>query len=937
MAAHESGGPRKLTTAQVVFVVIAAAAPMAAMVGNTPLALLYGNGPGLPAAYALATVALLCFCVGYAAMSRRVVNTGAFYTYVARGIGKPAGVGAAYLAVLSYTALTIGLSGAFGYFVKIVLATLGITVAWEIPTAIAIVLVGVLGYRSADLSAKVLGVLMVLEFAILIVFDGGVLLHKGADALPAAALAPHNVLSGSIGIALMFAFTSFVGFESAALYGEETANPEHSIPRATYIAIGSVGVFYFLTTWFTVGAIGVGQTHAVAAGLGDDLGNLLFDQAEKYAGGLVMDVMGVLLCTSVLASMLAVHNAASRYLFALGREHVLPPGLGAHHGRHLSPHVGSLTVTGVTTIVAGLFAIAGLDPYLTLATSMVGLSTLGVVLLQVLAAASVVAFFRRRGERDYWRTLILPAVGAVSLATAFVLAVVYFPTLVGTHNPVIDNLPWLLGAAVVAGVAAGAWLRRRRPAVYGQLAQSTLRARPRSLPRPATWTRRYCLIGAGPAGLIAARALRAEGIPFDWYERGSAPGGIWNADADGSPMYTSAHFISSRYTSGFVGYPMPADYPDYPSWRQVRDYVQGFAAAEGLTELVTFGTSATEAVPAGGGEWDVTLSTGDTRRYAGVIAAPGVNWHPNVPTYDGQDSFRGEIRHSVTYLSAAEFRGKRVLVVGAGNSGVDIACDAAQAADAAFLSVRRGYRYIPKHIGGVPTDALLAGVLPPPAGMSLPTDPAKFLDQMVGDLTRYGLPKPDHELLASHPIMNTQVLHHLGHGDLVARPDVVGFTEDSACFADGTAERVDVVILATGYDYRLPFLADDLLAWRGNRPQLYLNIFSRDHDGLAVLGFIEFAGAAYQRFEEMAQMIVLDITARELGGDVWASWQARKASDRPDLRGGKVYLDTPRHANYVDAVTYQVVLADLRDRYGLGDPTPSPVTVTVPDESGVLV
>jgi amino acid transporter len=803
-----------------------------------------------------------------------------------------------------------------------VLGDVGVSVAWEIPSALAIAFVAFMGYRSADLSARVLGVLMVLEFAILIIFNGGVAVHKGSEALPAAALSPHNIFSGSIGIALMFAFTSFVGFESAALYGEETANPVKSIPRATYIAVVSVGVFYFFTTWFVVGAIGVNRTHAVAAGLGSDLGNLLFNEAQTYVGTTVMDVMAVLLCTSVLASMLAVHNAASRYLFALGRERVLPRDLGAYHGRHLSPHVGSLTISAVTLVVVGTFAAARLDPYQTLATSMVGLSTLGVVLLQVLAAISVVAYFRRRGERDWWRTLIAPAIGAISLLIAFVLAAIYFPTLVNTDNPVIDNLPWALGAVFVVGVSAGLWIRARRPAIYGQIALSTLRPRPRSLPRPHAWSRRYCLIGAGPAGLIAARALRAEGIDFDWYERSDSVGGIWNADATGSPMYESAHFISSRYVSGFVGYPMPESLPDYPSWRQIRDYVRAFAETEQLTELVTFRTTVAKATHVGD-SWDVKLSTGETRRYGGVVAAPGVNWHPHVPDYPGANDFRGEVRHSSTYRDPDEFRGRRVLVIGGGNSGVDIACDAARFASAAFLSVRRGYRYIPKHIAGVPTDALLSGAVPPPAGMSLPTDETKFLDGLVGDLTRLGLPKPDHELLASHPILNTQVLHHLGHGELVARPDVERFTEDGVLFTDGTREDVDLVILATGYDYRLDFLDDDLLRWRDGRPELYLNIFSREHDGLAVLGFVEFADAAYQRFEEMAQLIVLDATARELGGTVWASWRERKATDRPDLRGGKAYVNSRRHANYVDAMTYQVVLADLRDRYGLGPIPPT--------------
>ena len=907
---------RSLATRHVVFVVIAAAAPMAAMIGNVPVAFLYGNGPGLPVAFAIAGAALLCFCVGYAAMSRRVVNTGAFYTYVARGIGKPPAVGAAYLAVLSYTALTIGLAGAFGYFVQ-----LGTGLTWQVPSALGIVAVGVLGYRSADLSAKVLGVLMLLEFAVLIVFDLAVGVTKGAAALPAASLSPHNVFSGSIGIALMFAFTSFVGFESGALYGEETAAPERSIPKATYIAVASVGVFYFLTTWFAVGSFGVEETHpaavAAAAKGNDELGNLLIDQGTKYVGSVFGSLMGVLLLTSVLASMLAVHNASSRYLFALGRERVLPGTLGRYHGRFLSPHTGSLTVTAVTTVVVGAFALGGLDPYLNLATSMIGLSTLGVVLLQVLAAISIVVYFRRRGERSYWRTLIFPAIGAVALAAAFVLAVVNFQILVSTRNRLIDGVPWLLAVAIIGGLGTGLWLRRRRPAVYARIAQSTLRARPRTLPVPDAWTRRYCLIGAGPAGLIAARALRAQGIPFDWYERSGDVGGIWNTDAPGSPVYNSAHFISSKYQSGFVGHPMPDSFPDYPSGRQVRSYIQGFADTAHLRPLVTFDTSVERVVKVDDG-WDVSLSTGATRRYAGVIAAPGVTWHPNRPDYPGQDDYRGEIRHSSSYVDPSEFAGKRVLVVGGGNSGVDIACDAAQAADAAYLSVRRGYRYIPKHIAGVPTDALLAGTVEPPPGVSLPTDQTAFLDALVGDLTRYGLPKPDHELLASHPILNTQVLHYLAHGDLVAKPDVARFTTSGVEFTDGTTLDVDLVILATGYTYALPFLADDL-PWRGGRPELYLNIFSRQHDGLAVLGFIEFADAAYERFEEMAHMLVLDITARELGGDVWASWQARKATDTPDLRGGKTYLDTPRHANYVDADTYQVVLADLRDRYGIGD------------------
>ena len=231
----------------------------------------------------------------------------------------------------------------------------------------------------------------------------------------------------------------------------------------------------------------------------------------------------------------------------------------------------------------------------------------------------------------------------------------------------------------------------------------------------------------------------------------------------------------------------------------------------------------------------------------------------------GADVYTGDLRHSVTFRDGIELRGKRVLVVGAGNSGVDIACDAARHADQSFLSVRRGYRFVPKHIVGLPTDAVLSGAIDPPRGVSLSGDATELVDTLVGDLTRLGLPAPDHDLLTTHPIMNTQVLHHLQHGDLVAKPDVASLTPTGARFVDGTEVEVDVILLATGYQHVVPFLDPALLSWNQGHPLLYLNVFSREHDSLYVLGLIEFAGAAYTRFDEMAQLVVIDVRARETG------------------------------------------------------------------------
>ncbi len=932
-----TGQQKKLTTPRIVFLVVAAAAPLAAMVGNVPLALKLGNGPGLPGAFVVATVVLLCFATGYAAMSRKVVNTGAFYTYVARGLGKPPAVAVALLAVLSYNALAAGLAGAFGYFGSLVLASVGVDVSWIVVAFVGWALTAFLGYRSVDVSAKVLAFLMSAEVLILLVLDFGVIGHKGSAALPLSVFSPSTVFSGALGLALMFAFASFIGFESAALYGEESENPERNIPRATYASVLVIGVLYTFTTWCIVGAGGVEVAKSASK---DDLGEVVLNLARDFAGGdTAHDVMAVFFVTSVLASLLAIHNAASRYMFALGREHLLPSALGTFHPRRYSPYIASMTQSAISFVVVAAFALSGLDPYLNLAASMVGLSTLGIVLLQAVAAVSIIAFFARRTDGDWWRTVLAPLIGGAGLVGAAVLITVNYSTLTGTGSPWVNWLPLLLVVVACGGVLYAFWLRRNRPEVYRQLAQTSLR---RSGSRTASVHDygddvRYCIVGGGPAGLVMARAFDAEGIGYDLFERHEALGGIWDTTNPGTPMYSSAHFISSKYTSGFFGYPMPDDYPDYPTHKQVLAYIRAFADAYGLTARARTGTAVVSAEPMNGG-WQVTLSTGEVRSYTGVVCANGVTWHPSMPDYPGMAAFQGEVRHSSTYVSPDELRGRRVLIVGAGNSGVDIACDAARAADQAFLSVRRGYRFVPKHLFGVPTDVFISQGVMPPDGVVVPEDPTALVDALVGDLTRYGLPAPDHALLASHPIMNTQVLHHLAHGDLAAKPDVRSFGAHSVVFADGSEEEIDLVLLATGYDYLVPYVDPALFTWNQGRPDLYLNVLHRSLDGLYVLGFIELADAAYRRFDEMAGLVVMDAHAHATGEGL-AELTRLRAEDHPDLRGGHEYVSSPRHAAYVDAATYVAYLAQLRDRFGFPDPDDSsyPLPVAAPPVVDVRV
>lgn len=416
------------------------------------------------------------------------------------------------------------------------------------------------------------------------------------------------------------------------------------------------------------------------------------------------------------------------------------------------------------------------------------------------------------------------------------------------------------------------------------------------------------IIGAGPSGLVIAKQFAATNANFKVYEQNARVGGIWNIDAPNSPMYESAHFISSRTLSAFPGFPMPSSYPDYPNHKQLLDYIESYAAKYQLHQHISFNAPIAHAKQNSQGLWELQLASGEVALSRYLVCANGVTWQPNTVNWEGQ--FNGEVRHTVTYRSSHELKGKRVLVVGAGNSGVDIACDAAFAAEQAFLSVRRGYHFVPKHIMGKPTDVF---------GKSGPKLPF-WLNQKIfggllrfinGDLSRYGLPKPDHKLFQTHPIMNTQILHYLGHGDCIAKPDVERLDGDDVIFKDGSREKIDLILTATGYKHSAPFLDDNVVEEQNGRPSLYMNMFPRQYTNLAFLGFIEFASAAYENFTVMAELIVADAMGKV------PKLADKKVHHFPDLTGGHHYLSTERNANYVDVDTYLKTLANIKQELGL--------------------
>ncbi|MGY8850048.1 MAG: flavin-containing monooxygenase [Pseudomonadales bacterium] len=416
------------------------------------------------------------------------------------------------------------------------------------------------------------------------------------------------------------------------------------------------------------------------------------------------------------------------------------------------------------------------------------------------------------------------------------------------------------------------------------------------------------VVGAGPAGLVVAKRLKEQGLNFVVIERNDSVGGIWNINAPNTPMYDSAHFISSKTLSAFPGYAMPDHYPDYPNHKQLLEYIKGYAQQFGLIESIRLCTEVESADQDKTGDWSVRLSGGEVLTAKYLVCANGVTWDPNTVSWPGE--FDGEVKHSVNYKSSSEFSGKRVLVVGAGNSGVDIACDASFAADQAFLSVRRGYHFVPKHLFGKPSDVFSE------EGPKLPF----FLEQKIfsgllrvinGDLTNYGLPKPDHKIFQTHPIMNTQILHYLGHGDCIAKADVERLDGKDVVFKDGSREQIDVIITATGYKHSVPFLSGETIPTKNGRPDLYLNMFPRNHSNMALIGFIEFASAAYKNFDLMSELIVADIAGTAEG------LEEMKQSHHPDLSGGHNYLNTERNANYVDVDSFLKTLSKVKARIGM--------------------
>ena len=474
----------------VLFCIVTGAAPLTAMLFNVPVAV-NGGGYAAPAAFLLATIALTIFSVGYIAMCGRVTSAGGFYTFISRGLGRIVGVGSGLLIALCYMIFVAAVIGVLGYFAATSVETwTGVSLPAWVYMVISLAVMSALAWFHIELTAKVLGVALVSEVAALTILAVAIFAVGGAEGLSLAPLNPANIFgnsaavevfgAGAAGIALFAAFWSWVGFEMAPNYAEESRDPQRIAKIATYGSVVGLGLFYIFVSYAYVTGWGlVGSTQAVADQFAGKYASAFYPLADRFVGGWLTAVIEVLAVTSSFACAMAFFNTSARYLFSLGREGVLPSAL-ARTSRYRSPGIAAATVTALVAVYILAFVVY--DPstegaLLKLGTWSPLLGVLGILAVQGLTSVAIIRYFltTARDGFHWFTTLVAPALGFLAMAGACWLLVANRDTLAAAEDvPFITLLPWVVLAMFVAGTAIAAYLRARRPHVYADLGHFTL-------------------------------------------------------------------------------------------------------------------------------------------------------------------------------------------------------------------------------------------------------------------------------------------------------------------------------------------------------------------------------------------------------------------------------------------------------------------------------
>jgi hypothetical protein len=443
---------------------------------------------------------------------------------------------------------------------------------------------------------------------------------------------------------------------------------------------------------------------------------------------------------------------------------------------------------------------------------------------------------------------------------------------------------------------------------------------------------RVCIIGAGSSGIPAVKALSDRGIPFDCFEKSNQIGGNWCfKNKNGmSAAYRSLHINTSRDLMSYADYPMPDSYPDYPSHTLIKQYFDHYVDHFLLRGRITFETTVTRAERAKNGVWHVTLDSGEIREYDALLVANGHHWDPRWPEPRFPGRFDGIQMHSHSYVDPTEpydLRGKRIVVVGMGNSAMDIAVELSRAdiAERVFLSARRGVWIIPKYLMGRPTDEF-AGTFPALPWRVQNAILTFLLRLNVGKPSNYGLPMPKHKLLAAHPTISQDILLRLGSGDISPKPNIQELSGDSVRFTDGTVEKTDVIIYCTGYNVSFPFFDPEFISAPENELPLWRRMMKPAIPNLFFLGLVQPLGAIMP-IAELQSKFIGDYLIGQLALPAQDDMAREMDREREAVR--RRYVNVPRHTMQVDFHTYIRELKALHRRCAArarakGNPLPVP-------------
>ncbi len=444
---------------------------------------------------------------------------------------------------------------------------------------------------------------------------------------------------------------------------------------------------------------------------------------------------------------------------------------------------------------------------------------------------------------------------------------------------------------------------------------------------------RTCLIGAGSSGIAAAKALHERGLPFDCYELSDRVGGNWVfQNKNGiSSSYRSLHINTSRERMEFSDYPMPKSYPDFPRHDHIARYFDDYVDHFGFRDRIRFGVGVDHVERLDDGRWEIRTTEGETETYDALIVANGHHWDPRwpEPPFPGSDTFEGEQIHSHDYKEETQIVDKDVVVLGMGNSAMDIAVDASYHSRNTYLAARRGAYVIPKYLFGKPLDQI-GGTEWLPHWIRFPIM-AQLLKFSVGRMENYGLPEPDHKFAHAHPTVSGRILDRLAHGAITAKPNIAALEGDRVRFTDGSEVHADLIVYCTGYKITFPFFDEEFISAKDNELPLYKFMFHPEYENLFFLGLVQPLGAIMPIAERQSVLITETLRGRlELPSR--SAMEADIAAKRRKMK--KRYVASKRHTIQVDYDDYMRDLAKEleagRERADAHRPAPEPESVGAP-------